>query len=95
MYNIPDTPCMPYMIICDICVHWAGVGGQCRHIWHTWSVWVYIYDYMCVCHIITIAIIVILLIIMCAVCTIVHTFLHDMIFYMNVFFIWRTLHEFS
>lgn len=50
---------------------------------------------MCVCHIITIAIIVILLIIMCAVCTIVHTFLHDMIFYMNVFFIWRTLHEFS
>ena len=28
---IPDTPCMP--------LHWGGFGGQCRHIWHTWSVW--------------------------------------------------------
>ena len=31
--NIPDTPCMP-------CLHWGGLG-QCRHIWHTWSVWVW------------------------------------------------------
>ena len=20
-------------------LHWGGLGGQCRHIWHTWSVW--------------------------------------------------------
>ena len=25
----PDTPCL----------HWGGLGGQCRHTWHTWSVW--------------------------------------------------------
>ena len=25
-------PCMP--------ISWSGFGGQCRHIWHTWSVWV-------------------------------------------------------
>ena len=24
----PNTPCMPLVL-----------GGQCRHIWHTWSVW--------------------------------------------------------
>ena len=24
-----------------IYLHWGGLGGQCRHIWHTWSVWVY------------------------------------------------------
>ena len=23
-----------------IYLHWGGLGGQCRHIWHTWSVWV-------------------------------------------------------
>ena len=23
-----------------ICLHWGGFGGQCRHIRHTWSVWV-------------------------------------------------------
>ena len=22
-----------------ICLHWGGLSGQCRHIWHTWSVW--------------------------------------------------------
>ena len=21
-------------------ISWGGFGGQCRHIWHTWSVWV-------------------------------------------------------
>ena len=31
----PDTPCLSYMPI-----SWGGFGGQCRHIWHTWSVWV-------------------------------------------------------
>ena len=25
-----------------ICLHWGGFGGQCRHIWHTWSVWVFV-----------------------------------------------------
>ena len=24
--------------VCHICLHWGGFGGQCRHIWHTWSV---------------------------------------------------------
>ena len=24
-----------------ICLHWGGLGGQCRHIWHTCSVWVF------------------------------------------------------
>ena len=33
---IPDTPCMAYMPI-----SWGGFRGQCRRIWHTWSVWVY------------------------------------------------------
>ena len=33
---IPDTPCMVY-----ICLHWGGLRGQCRHIWHIWSVWVW------------------------------------------------------
>ena len=28
--------------VCHICLHWDGFGGQCSHIWHTWSVWVYI-----------------------------------------------------
>ena len=31
----PDTPWD-----CHICLHWGGFGGQCRHILHTWSVWV-------------------------------------------------------
>ena len=32
-YNIyPDT-------VCHICLHWGGFRGQCRHIFHTWSVW--------------------------------------------------------
>ena len=22
-----------------ICLHWCGFWGQCRQIWHTWSVW--------------------------------------------------------
>ena len=26
--------------VCHICLHWGGLRGQCRHIWHTWSVWV-------------------------------------------------------
>ena len=26
---------LPYMPI-----SWGGFGGQCRYIWHTWSVWV-------------------------------------------------------
>ena len=26
--------------VCHVCLHWGGFGGQCRHIWHTWSVWV-------------------------------------------------------
>ena len=26
---------LPYMPI-----SWGGLRGQCRHIWHTWSVWV-------------------------------------------------------
>ena len=25
--------------VCHICLHWGGLRGQCRHIWHTWSVW--------------------------------------------------------
>ena len=25
--------------VCHICLHWGGFRGQCRHIWHTWSVW--------------------------------------------------------
>ena len=25
---------MPYMPI-----SWGGLGGECTHIWHTWSVW--------------------------------------------------------
>ena len=25
---------------CHICLHWGGLRGQCRHIWHAWSVWV-------------------------------------------------------
>ena len=31
MMLFPDTP--------NICLHWGGLGGECRHIWHTWSVW--------------------------------------------------------
>ena len=27
--------------VCHICLHWGGFGGQCRHICHTWSVWVF------------------------------------------------------
>ena len=35
----PDTPWD-----CHICLHWGGLGGQCRDIWHTWSFWdIYIY----------------------------------------------------
>ena len=30
----PYTPCMVYMPI-----SWGGLGGQCGHIFHTWSVW--------------------------------------------------------
>ena len=30
----PDTPWD-----CHICLHWGAFGVQCRHIWHTWSVW--------------------------------------------------------
>ena len=26
--------------VCHIRLHWGGFEGQCRHIWHTWSVWV-------------------------------------------------------
>ena len=26
--------------VCHVCLHWDGFWGQCRHIWHTWSVWV-------------------------------------------------------
>ena len=26
--------------VCHMCLHWGGLRGQCRHIWHTWSVWV-------------------------------------------------------
>ena len=33
-YVYPNTPCMLYMLI-----SWGGFGGQCRHIWHTSSVW--------------------------------------------------------
>ena len=25
--------------VCHICLHWDGLRGQCRYIWHTWSVW--------------------------------------------------------
>ena len=32
--HTPDTPCMPY-----ISLHWGGLRAQCRHIFHTWSVW--------------------------------------------------------
>ena len=32
----PDTPWDCH--ICRICLHWGGLGGQCRHIWHTWKV---------------------------------------------------------
>ena len=28
-----------YAIHCHTCLHWGGFGGQCRHIWYTWSVW--------------------------------------------------------
>ena len=21
--------------VCHLCLHWGGLGGQCRHIWHT------------------------------------------------------------
>ena len=27
-----------YHIYIYICLHWGGLGGQCRHVWHTWSV---------------------------------------------------------
>ena len=29
----------PTLHVCHIYLHWGGLGGQCRHIWHTWSVW--------------------------------------------------------
>ena len=25
--------------VCHICLHWGALRGQCRQIWHTWSVW--------------------------------------------------------
>ena len=33
--HLPNTPWEVYMPI-----SWGGLGGQCKHIWHTWSVWV-------------------------------------------------------
>ena len=39
--SFPDAPCMEYMPI-----SWGGLGGQCRHIWHTWSVWVSFFVYV-------------------------------------------------
>ena len=30
--------------VCHICLHWGGLRGQCRHICHTWSVWVRLFN---------------------------------------------------
>ena len=40
---IPDTT---HGTAIGLPISWGGLGGQCRHIWHTWSVWVYIYTYI-------------------------------------------------
>ena len=41
---------LPYMPI-----SWGGFGGQCRHIWHTWSVWVwYVVSWYVVVHVVVV-----------------------------------------
>ena len=36
--------------VCHICLHWGGLRGQCRHIWHKWSVWVlFVFVFVCLC----------------------------------------------
>ena len=35
---------LPYLSISS-----GGLGGQCRHIWHTWSVWV-LHMILCPCN---------------------------------------------
>ena len=41
LFLIPNTPWDSH-----ICLHWGGLGGQCRHIWHTWSVWVWVSPFL-------------------------------------------------
>ena len=38
--EVPKATCHTQTLhVWYIYLHWGGFGGQCRHIWHTWSVW--------------------------------------------------------